>query len=176
MALKIYLRYTTIETAEILRQEGDDYGDNSLAGIDYFLCGIGDRYRWSDIDLAGRRKSGGLICAAFGMGITGQIIVFAAVSFVLLYFTRPWALKYLKPHLVKTNYEEAVGKNVCVTEQIDNVRGTGTAVMNGLEWTARSVDDEKTFEPGMIVMVKEIKGVTLYVTESSDMPQMNGDK
>ena len=106
----------------------------------------------------------GLICAAFGMGITGQIIVFAAVSFVLLYFTRPWALKYLKPHLVKTNYEEAVGKNVCVTEQIDNVRGTGTAVMNGLEWTARSVDDEKTFEPGMIV------------TESSDMPQMNGDK
>ena len=45
-----------------------------------------------------------------------------------------------------------------------------------LEWTARSVDDEKTFEPGMIVMVKEIKGVTLYVTESSDMPQMNGDK
>lgn len=102
--------------------------------------------------------------------------MFAAVSFVLLYFTRPWALKYLKPHLVKTNYEEAVGKNVCVTEQIDNVRGTGTAVMNGLEWTARSVDDEKTFEPGMIVMVKEIKGVTLYVTESSDMPQMNGDK
>ena len=110
----------------------------------------------------------GLICAAFGMGITGQIIVFAAVSFVLLYFTRP--------HLVKTNYEEAVGKNVCVTEQIDNIRGTGTAVMNGLEWTARSVDEEKTFEPGMIVMVKEIKGVTLYVTESSDMPQMNGDK
>ena len=49
-------------------------------------------------------------------------------------------------------------------------------VMNGLEWTARSADDEKTFEPGMIVMVKEIKGVTLYVTESSDMPQMNGDK
>lgn len=44
----------------------------------------------------------GLICAAFGMGITGQIIVFAAVSFVLLCFTRPWALKYLKPHLVKT--------------------------------------------------------------------------
>ena len=134
MALKIYLRYTTIETAEILRQEGEDYGDNSLVGIDHFLCGIGDRYRWSDINLAGRRKS------------------------------------------CRTDYEEAVGKNVCVTEQIDNVRGTGTAVMNGLEWTARSVDDEKTFEPGMIVMVKEIKGVTLYVTESSDMPQMNGDK
>ena len=102
----------------------------------------------------------------------GQIIVFAVVSFVLLYFTRPWALKYLKPHLVRTNYEEAVGKNVCVTEQINNVKGTGTAVMNGLEWTARSVDDDKIFEPGEIVTVKEIKGVTLYVTESNEMPKM----
>ena len=109
----------------------------------------------------------GLICAAFGMGI-----VFAVVSFGLLYFTRPWALKYLKPHLVRTNYEEAVGKNVCVTEQINNVKGTGTAVMNGLEWTARSVDDDKIFEPGEIVTVKEIKGVTLYVTESNEMPKM----
>jgi membrane protein implicated in regulation of membrane protease activity len=106
----------------------------------------------------------GLICAAFGMGIVGQIIVFAVVSFVLLYFTRPWALKYLKPHLVRTN--------VCVTEQINNVKGTGTAVMNGLEWTARSVDDDKIFEPGEIVTVKEIKGVTLYVTESNEMPKM----
>ena len=114
----------------------------------------------------------GLICAAFGMGIVGQIIVFAVISFVLLYFTRPWALKYLKPHLVRTNYEEAVGKNVCVTEQINNVKGTGTAVMNGLEWTARSVDDDKIFEPGEIVTVKEIKGVTLYVTESNEMPKM----
>ena len=145
-----------------------------MAGIDYFLCGIGDRYRWSDIDLAGRRKS----CRTDLCGIwngnhgTDHRVCSSVICTALFYKT----LKYLKPHLVKTNYEEAVGKNVCVTEQIDNVRGTGTAVMNGLEWTARSVDDEKTFEPGMIVMVKEIKGVTLYVTESSDMPQMNGDK
>lgn len=69
-------------------------------GIDHFLCGIGDRYRWSDITWLAGGSLAGLICAAFGMGITGQIIVFAAVSFVLLYFTRPWALKYLKPHLV----------------------------------------------------------------------------
>ena len=166
MALKIYLRYTTIETAEILRQEGEDYGD-------HFLCGIGDRYRWSDINLAGRRKS----CRTDLCGIwngnhgTDHRVCSSVICTALFY-------KTLGSEIFKTasGYEEAVGKNVCVTEQIDNVRGTGTAVMNGLEWTARSVDDEKTFEPGMIVMVKEIKGVTLYVTESSDMPQMNGDK
>jgi hypothetical protein len=34
------------------------------------------------------------------------------------------------------------------------------------------VDDDKIFEPGEIVTVKEIKGVTLYVTESNEMPKM----
>ena len=33
------------------------------------------------------------------------------------------------------------------------------------------VEDGKTFEAGMIVKVKEIRGVTLYVTESDAMPK-----
>lgn len=100
-----------------------------------------------------------------------QVVVFLVVSLILLFFTRPWALKYLKPHLIRTNYEEALGQNVCVTETIDNVKGTGTAVLKGQEWTARSAEEGKIFEPGNIVSVKEIKGVTLYVVESDAMPQ-----
>ena len=45
-----------------------------------------------------------LICCLFGMGPVGQFIVFVAVSVILVCFTRPWALKYFKPHLTKTNY------------------------------------------------------------------------
>ena len=41
----------------------------------------------------------GLICAAFGMGITGQIIVFAAVSFVLLYFNKTLGSEIFKTHI-----------------------------------------------------------------------------
>ena len=71
----------------------------------------------------------------------------------------------------KTNYEAAVDKNVCLTEAVDNIKGTGTAVLNGQEWSARAYEDGKTFEAGTIVKVKEIRGVTLYVVESDAMPK-----
>lgn len=112
-----------------------------------------------------------LLCYALGLSELWQFIIFVAVSLVLLLFTRPWALKYLKPYLIKTNYEQVIDENVCLTENIDNIKGTGTAVYKGQEWTARAYDDNKTFEAGSIVKVKEIRGVTLYVVESEIMPQ-----
>ena len=111
-----------------------------------------------------------LVCAA-GLGTAVQFAAFVVVSVILILFTRPWALKYMKPKLVKTNYEAAVGKNVCLTETVDNIKGTGPAVLNGQEWTARAYEDGKVFEAGTIVKVKEIRGVTLYIEESDAMPQ-----
>ena len=111
-----------------------------------------------------------LLCAALGLDLVWQIIIFVAVAVVLLCFTRPWAMKYLKPRLVKTNYEVAVEQNVCLTEDVDNIKGTGTAIFKGQEWTARAYEDGKTFEAGTIVKVKEIRGVTMYVVESDLMP------
>lgn len=112
-----------------------------------------------------------LLCYALGLGLIWQILVFVGVSVVLLAFTRPWAMKYLKPHLTKTNYETVIGENVCLTETVDNQKGTGRAVLKGMEWTARAYEDGKCFEAGTIVTVKEIRGVTLYVAESSIMPE-----
>lgn len=112
-----------------------------------------------------------LLAYSAGLGEVWQFIIFVAVSLLLLVFTRPWAMKYLKPRLVRTNYEVAIDKNVCLTETVDNIKQTGTAVLNGQEWTARAYEDGKVFEAGSIVKVKEIRGVTLYVTESDIMPQ-----
>lgn len=112
-----------------------------------------------------------LLCYALGLSLVWQILVFIAVSLVLLAFTRPWAVKFLKPHLIKTNYESVIGENVCLTETVDNLKGTGTAVRKGQEWTARAYEDGKVFEAGTIVKVEEIRGVTLYVAESDIMPQ-----
>ena len=67
---------------------------------------------------------------------------------------------------------QAIGENVCLTETVDNQRGTGTAVYKGQEWTARASEDGKRYEAGTIVKVKEIRGVTMYVTESGLMPQV----
>ena len=111
-----------------------------------------------------------LLAHLLGLNIYVQIIVFIVASAGLMTFTRPWALKYFKPRLVKTNYETVVGENVCLTETVDNIKGTGTAVYRGQEWTARAYEEGKVFEAGTIVSVKEIRGVTLYVVESTQMP------
>lgn len=114
-----------------------------------------------------------LLCYAVGLGEVWQFLAFVAVSLVLLIFTRPWALKYFRPHLVRTNYERAFGENVCLTEDVDNLKGTGTAVYKGQEWSARAYEEGRTFEAGSIVKVKEIRGVTMYVVESDIMPVRN---
>ena len=104
-----------------------------------------------------------LIAAIAGGSPVIQVILFLVVSVTLLIFTRPFALKYVKPHNVKTNYEALIGKEVQITQRIDNREGTGKAVFNGQEWTARSTADETVMEAGTIARVAEIRGVKLYV-------------
>ena len=104
-----------------------------------------------------------LLSAIVGMPQIVQIILFFAVSFIFIFFTRPFALKFVKPHNIKTNYEEIIGKEVQVTDRIDNRAGTGTAVCNGQEWTARSMEDDIIIEVGESVQVIDIRGVQLFV-------------
>ena len=48
-----------------------------------------------------------MVLCALGVGAFGQWTVFFVVSLVLLYFTRPIALKWMTPHKPRTNYENA---------------------------------------------------------------------
>lgn len=116
--------------------------------------------------------AGGALVAAFLSLASGnwivEVIVFFTVSFVLLYFTRPWAVKYLNSKRTKTNYESLIGEIARVTERIDNLNASGTAVLNGQEWTARSVADSKNIEVGSIVIVQNISGVKLIVEEKKE--------
>lgn len=97
-------------------------------------------------------------------GIELQLAVFFIVSLALLIFTRPFALKFINKDAVKTNVESLVGRTARVTSRIDNDLATGTAVVNGQEWTARSADGTPIAE-GAMVEIKEIKGVKLMVAE-----------
>ncbi len=99
-----------------------------------------------------------------GAGIELQLAVFFIVSLALLIFTRPFALKFINKDAVKTNAESLVGRTARVTSRIDNDLATGTAVVNGQEWTARSADGTPIAE-GAMVEIKEIKGVKLMVAE-----------
>lgn len=104
-----------------------------------------------------------ILAGIIGAPIWLQIFLFFVVSVLLLIFTRPWALKYITPHKVKTNYEDAIGKKVKVTARIDNAAGTGTVILNGQEWTARSEQDDVTFEVDSMPEVVKVSGVKLIV-------------
>ncbi len=104
-----------------------------------------------------------MILCALGIGAFGQWAVFFIVSLILLYFTRPFALKWMTPHKLRTNYENAVDKTVRITERVDNIAGTGAAVLNGQEWTARMQQDDVTLEQGELATVAAVEGVKLIL-------------
>lgn len=108
------------------------------------------------------------VLALFGINIQVQLAVFVIVSFVLLFFTRPFALKYVNRSTVKTNMESLIGKSARVTATINNVEGKGAAVLNGQEWTARALEDDRIYTVGTMVEVKEIRGVKLIVSKNQE--------
>ena len=99
--------------------------------------------------------------ALLGMNQGIQIGVFVVV--VLLFFTRPLAVKYLNTKTIKTNTEALVGKTARVIVDINNLKSQGQVVINGLEWTARSSDDTVVFKIGDAVTIVGIEGVKLIV-------------
>ena len=76
------------------------------------------------------------LLALLGAGVEVQLAVFVAVSFLLLFFTRPFASKYINSQTVKTNADSLIGKKARVTAEVNNDLGTGSAVVDGQEWTA----------------------------------------
>ncbi len=92
-----------------------------------------------------------------------QMVVFLIVSFLLLYFMRPVAMRKFNAKRLKTNVEDIAGREAKVTEFIDNLNASGTAILNGLEWSARSVEDSVTIPAGERVLVREVRGVKLIV-------------
>lgn len=60
-------------------------------------------------------------------------------------------------------YGGLVGKSARVIADINNLKGEGQVVINGLEWTARSSDDTIIFRTGDVVTVVGIEGVKLIV-------------
>ena len=101
--------------------------------------------------------------ALLGMNQGIQIGVFVVVSVVLLFFTRPLAVKYLNTKTIKTNTEALVGKTARVIVDINNLKSQGQVVINGLEWTARSSDDTVVCKIGDAVTIVGIEGVKLIV-------------
>lgn len=109
-----------------------------------------------------------VITAALGAPLSLQIVIFLVVSFVLIYFTRPVAMKYFNKDRVKTNAESLVGKQAIVISEVDNLQGTGQVTVGGMEWTARSAEDGVILPSGCVVDIVAINGVKLIVNERKE--------
>ena len=73
-----------------------------------------------------------LVCALAGITPVLQAASFLAVSLVLVFYTRPFALRFVNPHRVKTNYEDVIGREVQVIKRIDNRADNGTLQRHGM--------------------------------------------
>ena len=104
---------------------------------------------------------GGLIAKMSGAPLRLQMTIFIAVSIILLIAFRPFALKRLKTDC-KTNADAAIGRKIIITKEVNNMKGTGEAKLDGLIWSVRSEDDIIIPE-GETAEIKKIEGVKLIV-------------
>lgn len=116
--------------------------------------------------------AGGALAAALvsipGTPIWLQVIVFLVVSALLLYFTRPIAVKYFNRDRIRTNTESLIGRQAIVISEINNIEGTGQVNTGGMEWTARSSYNNVVLPAGAVVTILGIDGVKLIVEERKE--------
>ena len=113
--------------------------------------------------------------AAAGVNTLGadliiQIIVFLAVSVILMIFTRPWAARHLNQNRLKTNYESKIGEIIKITERVDNLKQTGKSIVDGHEWTVRSQNNNEILEKDELAKVIAVSGVKLIVEKYEEEP------
>lgn len=93
-----------------------------------------------------------------------QVIVFIALSSILVFATKPLQkkLKITSDKNIDTKLR-IVGKRVEVVEEINNFKEVGKVYLEGSYWRARSTVDEEMCEVGEIVEVVEVDGINLVV-------------
>ena len=113
-----------------------------------------------------------VIVAAFHGSVWLQILLFFAVSLLLLFFTRPIAVRYFNRDRVRTNVESMIGRQAIVTSEIDNLQGIGQVTVGGQEWSARTEADGMNLQPGTVVDIVAVNGVKLIVKVDPQMAKV----
>ena len=106
---------------------------------------------------------GALIVSGLGFGFWPQFIVFVVLSAVSMALIRPIAKKILLPRYAPTNADRVIGATGLVTEEIDNIKGSGQVNLSGQIWSARSSQPDGVIPAGQEVKVLQIQGVKVIV-------------
>lgn len=101
-------------------------------------------------------------CAAVGIPLPFQFLVFAVVATVTVVFVRPIALRHLlQPQAARFGVDALVGRAAYVISEVTGL--DGRVRIDGDEWTARAYDETLVIPPGTTVDVIEINGATAIV-------------
>lgn len=114
--------------------------------------------------------AGGALVALIAAGLNApvwlQVVLFVAISVILLALLRPMVRKLSKPHQTRTNADRHIGQNALVTEEINNLEETGAIRLDGIIWTARS-EGGQVIPAGTIITVRRISGVKAWVSPAN---------
>ena len=103
------------------------------------------------------------VASALGASPAVQFVIAPVVALALVVGLRPWLLRHLRERvpLPETNANALVGRGAVVVATVSEVGGR--IKLNGEVWSARSLDSDRTFDPGQQVDVVEIDGATAVV-------------
>ena len=102
-----------------------------------------------------------LVLSLLGAAFWLQVLVFLAVSGLLLALLRPMLRKYVK--ITKTNVDSVLGMEGLVTEDIDNVAYQGQVKLGAMTWSARS-SSGAPIAAGSRIRVDRVEGVKVFVS------------
>ena len=103
-----------------------------------------------------------MFAAMAGASFIWQVVIFIAVSVILLILTKPM-VKRLHSRIEATNAPAIIGEQGVVTEKINNIEGAGTVKIQGKLWSARSSDENVIINEGVKVKILDIQGVKVIV-------------
>ena len=103
-----------------------------------------------------------LICNLLNLSVAIQWIVFIIVSVIGLLLFRSFWVNKMKKEIVPTNADANIGKEVIVTDDIDNLLFKGEVKINGQLWSAQSLNGER-IDKNSKVVIRKIEGNKVLV-------------
>lgn len=99
-----------------------------------------------------------------GIDFSLQVIIFIAISIILLLSTRPFVKRFLNSsERARTNADSLIGKDCIVKEEVNPLLGTGRVFISGLDWAAKGEDTNAIYSVNQSCTVMDIQGVTLII-------------
>ena len=108
-----------------------------------------------------------IVAAIYDVSFTNQIYIFLGVSLLSLLLLRPFALKFAKPK-AKSNVQAIIGSIGIVTEQINNLKGTGRIKVNYQDWGAQTENENEIIDVNKKVKVIDVRGIKAIVIQEEN--------